>query len=81
MSSSHWHAYIHQFEGINHDVILAKTLLCNLADLIDPASRRGIRHPFKRITGIIICAVIAGAKMLVEVAEWAQDVASKHLAG
>ncbi|PRB45787.1 ISAs1 family transposase, partial [Arthrobacter sp. MYb216] len=52
-----------------------------LAKLPDPRARRGIRHPLAHILVIIICAVIAGAKTLIEIAEWAKDVAPQQLAG
>lgn len=81
MSSSHLHAFIDQFEGLNHDIIQPKTLLRSLVKLPDPRARRGIRHPLAHILVIVICAVIAGAKSLVEIAEWAKDVAPQQLAG
>lgn len=75
MPSSHLHAFIDQFEGLHPDIIQPKTFLRSLAALPDPRAKRGIRHPLARILVIVICAVIAGAKSLVEIAEWAQDTA------
>lgn len=75
MPSSHLHAFIDQFEGLHPDIIQPKTFLRSLAALPDPRAKRGMRHPLAHILVIVICAVIAGAKSLVEIAEWAQDIA------
>lgn len=81
MSSSHLHAFIDQFEGSDPASFHPQTLLRALADLPDPRAKRGIRHPLAHILVIMICAVIAGAKTLVEIAEWAKDAAYEQLAG
>lgn len=75
------YAFIDHFEGLNPDVIQPKTLLRNLSKLQDPRAKRGIRPPLSHILVIVTCAVIAGAKSLVDIAEWAHDVATQQLAG
>lgn len=80
MSSSHLHAFIDQFEAHDPTDFHPKKLLRAFADLPDPRAKRGIRHPLAHILVIMICAVIAGAKTLVEIAEWAHDTARNQLA-
>lgn len=81
MSSSHLHSFIDQFEGLKPNSIQPKTLLRGLWKHPDPRAGRGIRQPLAHILVITVCAVIAGAKTLVEITEWAQDVAPLQLAG
>lgn len=81
MSSSHLHAFIDQCEGFAPSSCQLQPLLRALADLSDPRAKRGIRHPLAHILVIMICAVIAGALTLVEIAEWANDTAFQQLAG
>ena len=81
MLASQLHAFIDQFEGLTPEALQSKTLLRSLADLPDPRARRGIRHPLAHILVIIICAVITGAKTLVEITEWAKGIAPHQLAG
>ena len=80
MSSALLHAFIDHFEGHDPTSFNPQTLLKALADLPDPRAKRGIRHPLAHILVIMICAVIAGAKTIVEIAEWARDAASEQLA-
>lgn len=80
MPSSHLHAFIDQFEGIDPASFHPQTLLRALSGLPDPRAKRGIRHPLAHILVIMICAVIAGAKTLAEIAEWAYDTAYQQLA-
>lgn len=81
MSSSHLHAFNDQFEGFAPSSCQLQTLLRALSDLPDPRAKCGIRHPLAHILVIMIYAVIAGAKTLVEIAEWAKDPAFQQLAG
>ena len=46
-------------------------LLAALATVPDPRAARGRRHPLPSILAIAACAVVAGAKSLVAIAEWA----------
>jgi len=48
-------------------------LLAALARVVDPRARRGVRHRLTVILAIGACAVLAGARSLVAIAEWAHD--------
>ena len=48
-------------------------LLAALARVLDPRARRGVRHRLAVILGIGACAVLAGARSFVAIAEWAHD--------
>jgi predicted transposase YbfD/YdcC len=48
-------------------------LLDVLAGVADPRARRGVRHQLVTILAVSICAVTAGARSLVAIAEWAAD--------
>lgn len=48
-------------------------LLDVLAGVVDPRARRGVRHRLVTILAVSICAVTAGARSLVAIAEWAAD--------
>lgn len=49
-------------------------LLAALRSVGDPRARRGVRHQSVAILGIAVCAVLAGARSYLAVAEWAHDV-------
>jgi hypothetical protein len=44
-----------------------------LAKVPDPRARRGIRHRLVTVLALAVCAVLAGARSYVAVAEWAHD--------
>jgi DDE_Tnp_1-associated len=44
-----------------------------MAGVPDPRSRRGIRHRFVSVLALAVCAVLAGARSYVAIAEWAHD--------
>jgi hypothetical protein len=48
-------------------------LLDVLAGVTDPRARRGVRHRLVTILAVSVCAVTAGARSLVAIAEWAAD--------
>src|SRR5215831_1271896 len=48
-------------------------LLPMLAAVPDPRARRGVRHRLTVILGLALCAVLAGARSLTAIAEWAAD--------
>jgi predicted transposase YbfD/YdcC len=50
-----------------------RDLLAALAEIVDPRARRGVRHRLVVILGIGVCAVLAGARSFVAIAEWARD--------
>jgi DDE_Tnp_1-associated len=44
-----------------------------LAQIADPRHRRGRRHPLVGVLGVAVCAVLADARSLVAIGEWASD--------
>jgi hypothetical protein len=48
-------------------------LLAYLASVPDPRATRGWRHPLVAILGLAAAAVLAGARSIVAIAEWAAD--------
>ncbi|MEN3266229.1 transposase family protein, partial [Pseudonocardia sp.] len=49
------------------------TVLSVLAAVADPRARRGIRHGLSTILTVAVCAVLAGARSFVAIAEWVAD--------
>ena len=49
------------------------TVLPVLAGVVDPRARRGVRHRLSTILAVAVCAVLAGARSFVAIAEWAAD--------
>ncbi|WP_330301562.1 MULTISPECIES: ISAs1 family transposase [unclassified Streptomyces] len=54
-------------------------LLARLSHLPDPRRRRGRRHPLPYVLAVAACAVLAGAKSLTAIAEWAADASDRLL--
>jgi predicted transposase YbfD/YdcC len=54
-------------------VVLAPGLRDVLGALVDPRKRRGVRHGLVVVLTVAVCAVAAGARSFVAVAEWAAD--------
>jgi DDE family transposase len=50
------------------------TILSVLAAVADPRARRGIRHGLPTILTVAVCAVLAGARSFVAIAEWVADI-------
>ena len=48
-------------------------LVAALAAVPDPRSRRGIRHRLVTVLALAVCAVLAGARSYIAIAEWAHD--------
>lgn len=80
MSSSHLAAFIDELSGLEPVDIDPGLVLPVLCKLPDPRKKRGVRHRFAHLLVIMVCAVIAGQKTLVEIAEWAADAARDQLA-
>jgi predicted transposase YbfD/YdcC len=57
-----------------------RSLLEDLAQLADPRQRRGRRHALVGVLGVAVCAVLAGAKSLAAIGEWAADAPGQVLA-
>lgn len=55
------------------DVDRRPGLLQVLARVADPRARRGVRHRLETILRVAVCAVLAGARSYVAIAEWAAD--------
>ena len=58
-----------------------KGVLPLLAAFPDPRASRGVRHPVAVVLGLAVCAVLAGARSFVAIAEWAADAGQAALAG
>jgi hypothetical protein len=59
---------------------LCRSLLDDLATITDPRRRRGRRHALGAVLAVAVCAVLAGARSLTAIGEWAQDAPSLVLA-
>ena len=55
-------------------VVLAPGLRGVLGGVVDPRKRRGVRHGLVVVLTVAVCAVAAGARSFVAVAEWVADV-------
>src|SRR5664279_4387058 len=73
MSSSPTHTVVDQFDEDEFpDVPKAPAaLLAALQQVPDPRKPRGLRHGLPVILSIAVCAVVAGARSFVAIAEWA----------
>jgi DDE_Tnp_1-associated len=47
-------------------------LVTHLAGLPDPRDRRGLRYGLASVLAVAVCAVLAGAKSLAAIGEWAK---------
>jgi predicted transposase YbfD/YdcC len=56
------------------------SLLRHLEQVPDPRCRRGRRHPLAYVLALAACAVLAGARSLTAIAEWAADLPRDRLA-
>ena len=48
-------------------------LLVHLAAVPDPRGRRGRRYPLPAVLAVAVCAVLAGARSLTAIGEWAAE--------
>src|SRR6266511_2751623 len=55
-------------------------LLDYLAQVADPRHRRGRRHALVAVLAVAVCAVLAGARSLAAIGEWASDAPGQVLA-
>jgi predicted transposase YbfD/YdcC len=58
------------FPGVD---VAAPDLLVVLAGVTDPRKSRGVRHRLVTVLAAAVCAVLAGARTYVAIAEWAHD--------
>jgi DDE_Tnp_1-associated len=57
-----------------------RSLLDDLANIADPRKRRGRRHALGAVLAVAVAAVLAGARSLVAIGEWAADAPQPVLA-
>jgi hypothetical protein len=57
-----------------------RSLLDYLAQIADPRHRRGRRHALTTVLAVAVAAVLAGARSLVAIGEWASDAPDQVLA-
>jgi hypothetical protein len=57
-----------------------RSLLDDLAHITDPRHRRGRRHALGAVLAVAVAAVLAGAKSLAAIGEWAADAPGPVLA-
>ena len=64
-----------QVEGVElpDPVAVAPDLRSALAGVADPRKRRGVRHGLVGVLTSVVCAVTAGARSFVAIAEWVAD--------
>jgi DDE_Tnp_1-associated/Transposase DDE domain len=55
------------------DASLGNSLLSFLAEVPDPRSRHGRRHPLTAILALVCCAIMSGAKGYAAIGQWGQD--------
>lgn len=48
-------------------------LLSFLAEVPDPRSRHGRRHPLSALLGLVCCAIMSGARSYAAIGQWGQD--------
>jgi DDE_Tnp_1-associated/Transposase DDE domain len=60
-------------EGFVAGEDVPEDLLSALRAVTDPRCRRGVRHQLVAVLGVAVCAVLAGARSYVAIAEWAHD--------
>ncbi|CAN5774105.1 hypothetical protein BH23PLA1_BH23PLA1_28420 [soil metagenome] len=49
------------------------SLLAFLAEVPDPRSRHGRRHPLPAVLALVCCAILCGARSFAALAQWAHD--------
>jgi hypothetical protein len=52
---------------------LGSSLLSFLAEIPDPRSRHGRRHPLTAILALVCCAIMSGARSYAAIGQWGQD--------
>jgi hypothetical protein len=68
-------AIAEQVDGVQlpDPVVLVPTLTQTLEQLTDPRKPRGMRHGLAVVLSVAVCAVAAGARSFVAIAEWVVD--------
>ena len=59
--------------GAHEDTVRLHSLAAALSTVPDPRKRRGVRHGLVTLLSVAVCAVAAGARSFVAIAEWAAD--------
>jgi predicted transposase YbfD/YdcC len=65
--------HLTQTDPLQHQHTEAPHLLAHLAAVPDPRATRGRRHPLIAILAMAVAAVLAGARSLAAIAEWAAE--------
>ena len=52
---------------------VGRRLMKALAEVPDPRSARGIRHPLEAIMAMSVCAMLGGARSLYAIAQWGRE--------
>jgi len=80
MSSSPTYTVVDQFDEDEFPDIpkAPAALLAALNTVTDPRKPRGVRHCLPGILAIAACAVIAGARSFVAIAEWAAEAGARQ---
>ena len=52
---------------------LGRQFMKALAEVPDPRSARGIRHPLDAIMALSVCAILGGARSLYAIAQWGRE--------
>lgn len=65
------------------DPALGCSLLSSLAEVPDPRSRHGRRHPLTALLALVCCAIMSGARSYAAIGQWGedQDIALMHRLG
>lgn len=64
---------VHDLAQSRAEDLVAPDLLVALSAVPDPRKARGVRHRLVTVLAAAVCAVLAGARSYVAIAEWAQD--------
>lgn len=64
---------VHDSAQTRAEDLVASDLLVALAAVADPRHARGVRHQLVTVLAAAVCAVLAGARAYVGIAEWAHD--------
>jgi DDE family transposase len=60
--------------------VAGSDLLSVLSKVPDPRARRGVRHAMSAILAVALCAVLAGARSLTAIGQWAANASGEVLA-
>ena len=80
VASSPIHPVLDQLvAAVDEHRVRGSDLRSALSGVPDPRARRGVRHQVTTILGLALCAVLAGARSLAAIGEWAANVSPQVL--